>query len=102
MTLHIGNKKLSNKKTDYKGNTNNPYYGQTLIFPAKREKLMAADLTLSIKYKTHGGVLKTFGKVLLGTNVNEASNQKQWHEMLQNPRRPVAMWHSIIPKTSRH
>ncbi|VDD74776.1 unnamed protein product [Mesocestoides corti] len=98
VTLHIGNKKLANKKTDFRSNTVNPYYGDTLIFSVKREKLMLADLTLSIKYRTHGGLLKTFGKVLLGTTVNEASNQKQWQEMLQSPRRPVAMWHSIIPK----
>ncbi|KAM7537936.1 hypothetical protein Aperf_G00000069641 [Anoplocephala perfoliata] len=99
VTLHIGNKKLANKKTEVRGGTNNPYYGDALVFHVKKEKLAMADLTLSLKCKTHGGIMRTFGKVYLGSSVNEASNQKQWHEMIQNPGRPVAMWHSLIPKT---
>ena len=98
VTLHIKNKKLANKKTEFRGGTNNPYFGETLVFHVKKEKLQMSDLTLSVKYKTHGGIIRTFGKVFLGTTVNESSNQKQWHEMMQNPGRPVAMWHSIMPK----
>ncbi|KAM3174672.1 hypothetical protein ACTXT7_010074 [Hymenolepis weldensis] len=98
VTLHIGNKKLANKKTEVRGGTNNPYFGNNLIFHVRKDKLAMADLTLSLKFKSHGGIVRTFGKVHLGSTVNEASNQKQWYEMMQNPGRPVAMWHSLIPK----
>ncbi|KAH9283769.1 Synaptotagmin-2 [Echinococcus granulosus] len=98
VTLHIGNKKLANKKTGFREGNVNPYFGETLIFNVRRDKLIVADLTCSIKYRAHGGLLRTFGKVHLGTTVNEASNQKQWNEMIQSPGRPVAMWHSIVPK----
>ncbi|VDK40457.1 unnamed protein product [Taenia asiatica] len=102
VTLHIGNKKLANKKTGFHEGNINPYFGETLIFNVKRDKLAVADLTCSIKYRAHGGLLRTFGKVHLGTTVNEASNQKQWQEMIQSPGRPVAMWHSIVPKVEQH
>ena len=101
VTLHTKNKKLANKKTEFRSGTNNPYFGETLVFHVKRDKLQIADLTLSVKYKTHGGVVRTFGKVLLGSTVNESSNRKQWNEMMQNPGRPVAMWHSIVPKVEK-
>nr|CDS32516.1 synaptotagmin 2 [Hymenolepis microstoma] len=100
VTLHIGHKKLANKKTETRSGTNNPYFGNNLVFHVRKDKLAMADLTLSLKYKSHGGVIRTFGKVLLGSTVNEASNQKQWYEMMQNPGRPVAMWHSLIPKVN--
>ncbi|VDN97614.1 unnamed protein product [Rodentolepis nana] len=99
-TLHIGNKKLVNKKTETRSGTNNPYYGNNLIFHVRKDKLAMADLTLSLKYKSHSGLIRTFGKVLLGSTVNEASNQKQWFEMMQNPGRPVAMWHSLNLKVN--
>lgn len=97
-TLHIGKKKLANKKTTARSNTVNPYFGELLVFNVKQEKLIVANLTLSVKHKSHAGVMKSLGKVMLGSTVSEASSHKQWTEMLTDPKRPIAMWHSIYVK----
>lgn len=34
------------------------------------------------------------GKVLLGAN-STGTEQRHWSDMLANPRRPVAQWHSL-------
>lgn len=37
------------------------------------------------------------GKVLLGGNTN-GTEQRHWDDMLANPRRPIAQWHSLQPE----
>lgn len=37
------------------------------------------------------------GKVLLGSN-SAGAEQRHWLDMLANPRRPIAQWHSLQPE----
>lgn len=37
------------------------------------------------------------GKVLLGGN-SSGTEQRHWSDMLANPRRPIAQWHSLQPE----
>lgn len=37
------------------------------------------------------------GKVLLGSN-STGTEQCHWTDMLANPRRPIAQWHSLQPE----
>lgn len=37
------------------------------------------------------------GKVLLGGN-STGTEQRHWLDMLANPRRPIAQWHSLQPE----
>ncbi|VDK72118.1 unnamed protein product [Dibothriocephalus latus] len=94
-TLHVGNKKLANKKTEVREGTLDPYFGETLKFQVERQKLVVASLTLKIKYKGQGVRWKNAGKVELGALSPDFSGRKQWKVMLTNPRRPVGMWQPL-------
>lgn len=37
------------------------------------------------------------GKVLLGAD-SSGTEQRHWSDMLANPRRPIAQWHSLQPQ----
>lgn len=37
------------------------------------------------------------GKVLLGSN-GAGTEHRHWSDMLANPRRPIAQWHSLQPE----
>lgn len=37
------------------------------------------------------------GKLLLGNN-STGTEQRHWEDMLANPRRPIAQWHSLKPE----
>ncbi|VDN09057.1 unnamed protein product [Dibothriocephalus latus] len=96
VTLHIGDKKLANKKTQVRRGTLNPYFGETLKFQVEKHKLIVASLTLKVKYRVHGVRWRNAGKVVLGADASDSSGRKQWEEMLANPRRPVGMWQPLI------
>ncbi|VDL94013.1 unnamed protein product [Schistocephalus solidus] len=96
VTLHIGKKKLANKKTQVRRGTRDPYFGETLKFHVERHKLIVASLTLKVKYKGQGLAYKNAGKVVLGADASDSSGRKQWEEMLAQPRRPVGMWQPLF------
>ncbi|BHF65708.1 hypothetical protein SprV_0200872100 [Sparganum proliferum] len=95
VTLHIGKKKLANKKTRVRSGTLDPYFGETFKFQVEKQKLIVASLTLKVKYKGQGLVFRNAGKIVLGADASEPSGRKQWEEMLAHPRRPVGMWQPL-------
>ncbi|VDL94012.1 unnamed protein product [Schistocephalus solidus] len=95
VTLHIGKKKLANKKTHIRSGTLNPYFGETLKFHVERQKLIVASLTLKVKYRGQGSVFRNAGKVKLGADVSEPAGRKQWTDMIVYPKRPAGMWQAI-------
>ncbi|KAL7064032.1 hypothetical protein AAHC03_05454 [Spirometra sp. Aus1] len=95
VTLHIGKKKLANKKTRVRSGTLDPYFGETFKFQVEKQKLIVASLTLKVKYKGQGLVFRNAGKVVLGADASEPSGRKQWEEMLAHSRRPVGMWQPL-------
>ena len=41
------------------------------------------------------GASEPIGKVLLGSEGVKGAELRHWSEMLANPRRPVAQWHTL-------
>ncbi|BHF65739.1 hypothetical protein SprV_0200875200 [Sparganum proliferum] len=95
VTLHIGKKKLANKKTHIRSGTLDPYFGEMFKFQVGRQKLIVASLTLKVKYKGQGLVFRNAGKIVLGADASEPSGRKQWEEMLAHSRRSVGMWQPL-------
>uniref|UniRef100_A0A3P8TDH2 Synaptotagmin n=1 Tax=Amphiprion percula TaxID=161767 RepID=A0A3P8TDH2_AMPPE len=80
-------KRLKKKKTTIKKNTLNPYYNESFSFEVPCEQI-------EVHIFVHIGKNDAIGKVLLGGN-STGTEQRHWSDMLANPRRPIAQWHSL-------
>uniref|UniRef100_A0A8C7YFP1 Synaptotagmin n=1 Tax=Oryzias sinensis TaxID=183150 RepID=A0A8C7YFP1_9TELE len=87
-------KRLKKKKTTIKKNTLNPYYNESFSFEVPCEQIEVAVTVLDYDKI---GKNDAIGKVLLGGNSN-GTEQRHWSDMLANPRRPIAQWHSLKPE----
>uniref|UniRef100_A0A665VN96 Synaptotagmin n=1 Tax=Echeneis naucrates TaxID=173247 RepID=A0A665VN96_ECHNA len=84
-------KRLKKKKTTIKKNTLNPYYNESFSFEVPCEQIEVAVTVLDYDKI---GKNDAIGKVLLGSN-STGTEQRHWLDMLANPRRPIAQWHSL-------
>uniref|UniRef100_A0A672Y9M7 Synaptotagmin n=1 Tax=Sphaeramia orbicularis TaxID=375764 RepID=A0A672Y9M7_9TELE len=85
-------KRLKKKKTTIKKNTLNPYYNESFSFevPSNFPLLTVLDYDKI-------GKNDAIGKLLLGNN-STGTELRHWSDMLANPRRPIAQWHSLKPE----
>uniref|UniRef100_A0A3B5MUJ7 Synaptotagmin n=1 Tax=Xiphophorus couchianus TaxID=32473 RepID=A0A3B5MUJ7_9TELE len=83
-------KRLKKKKTTIKKNTLNPYYNESFSFEVPSEQLEV----LTVLDYDKIGKNDAIGKLLLGGN-STGTELRHWSDMLANPRRPIAQWHSL-------
>uniref|UniRef100_A0A3Q4HW09 Synaptotagmin n=1 Tax=Neolamprologus brichardi TaxID=32507 RepID=A0A3Q4HW09_NEOBR len=86
-------KRLKKKKTTIKKNTLNPYYNESFSFEVPCEQIEVHIFNSLIFIGKNDAI----GKVLLGGN-STGTEQRHWSDMLANPRRPIAQWHSLQPE----
>uniref|UniRef100_A0A8C5DTQ5 Synaptotagmin n=1 Tax=Gouania willdenowi TaxID=441366 RepID=A0A8C5DTQ5_GOUWI len=89
-------KRLKKKKTTIKKNTLNPYYNESFSFEVPSEQIEKVQVALTVLDYDKIGKNDVIGKVLLGSNTG--TEQQHWVDMLANPRRPIAQWHSLNPE----
>ncbi|XP_024911855.1 synaptotagmin-1-like [Cynoglossus semilaevis] len=87
-------KRLKKKKTTIKKNTLNPYYNESFSFEVSCEQIDKVQLAITVLDYDKIGKNDAIGKLLLGSN-STGTEQRHWSDMLANPRRPVAQWHSL-------
>ncbi|XP_059191501.1 synaptotagmin-1b [Centropristis striata] len=90
-------KRLKKKKTTIKKNTLNPYYNESFSFEVPCEQIEKVQVAVTVLDYDKIGKNDAIGKVLLGYN-NNGTEQRHWEDMLANPRRPIAQWHSLKPE----
>ncbi|XP_026167829.1 synaptotagmin-1b [Mastacembelus armatus] len=90
-------KRLKKKKTTIKKNTLNPYYNESFSFEVTCEQIEKVQVAVTVLDYDKIGKNDAIGKVLLGSN-STGTEQRHWADMLANPRRPIAQWHSLQPE----
>uniref|UniRef100_A0A0N5BS92 Synaptotagmin-1 n=1 Tax=Strongyloides papillosus TaxID=174720 RepID=A0A0N5BS92_STREA len=102
--LMLQNKRLEKKKTTIKMKTLNPYYNESFSFEIPPEKMQESLFLLTIRVHLQitvsdydrVGSNEPIGQVIIG-NCATGIGLKHWQDMLQTPRRSVAMFHTLMP-----
>ncbi|XP_012890019.1 PREDICTED: synaptotagmin-5 [Dipodomys ordii] len=91
-----GGKKVRKKKTTIKKNTLNPYYNEAFSFEVSCDQVQKVQVELTVLDYDKLGKNEAIGRVAVGAAVGGAG-LRHWADMLANPRRPIAQWHSLRP-----
>ncbi|XP_037538801.1 synaptotagmin-1b [Nematolebias whitei] len=90
-------KRLKKKKTTIKKNTLNPYYNESFSFEVPCEQIEKVQIAVTVLDYDKIGKNDAIGKLLLSGN-SSGTELRHWSDMLANPRRPIAQWHSLKPE----
>ncbi|XP_061444540.1 synaptotagmin-5 isoform X2 [Rhineura floridana] len=97
--IHLmqGGKRIKKKKTTIKKNTLNPYYNESFSFEVPFEQIQKVQVVLTVLDYDKLGKNEAIGKIFVGCNATGAE-LRHWSDMLANPRRPIAQWHTLQPE----
>ncbi|XP_066564824.1 synaptotagmin Va isoform X2 [Amia ocellicauda] len=90
-------KRLKKKKTTIKKNTLNPYYNESFSFEVPFEQIQKVQVAVTVLDYDKLGKNDAIGKVFVGCG-SSGTQLRHWSDMLANPRRPIAQWHTLQPE----
>ncbi|KAM6456249.1 synaptotagmin-2 isoform 2-T4 [Liasis olivaceus] len=90
-------KRLKKKKTTVKKKTLNPYFNESFSFEIPFEQIQKVQVVITVLDYDKLGKNEAIGKVFVGNNAT-GTELRHWSDMLANPRRPIAQWHSLKPE----
>ncbi|XP_007908043.1 synaptotagmin Va [Callorhinchus milii] len=90
-------KRLKKKKTTIKKNSLNPYYNESFSFEVPFEQIQKVQVVLTVLDYDKLGKNEAIGKCFVGFN-SSGAELRHWSDMLANPRRPIAQWHTLQPE----
>jgi len=85
---------LKKKKTTIKKRTLNPYYNESFTFEVPFEQIQKVSLIITVVDYDRIGTSEPIGRTVLGCN-SSGAELRHWSDMLANPRRPIAQWHTL-------
>ncbi|KAF8571214.1 hypothetical protein P879_00607 [Paragonimus westermani] len=94
ISLMVGAKRIKKKKTTIKKYTLNPYYNESFAFDVPFDQIQKVHLIVTVVDYDRIGTSEPIGRVVLGCNATGAA-LRHWSDMLSNPRRPIAQWHTL-------
>ncbi|XP_066882830.1 synaptotagmin-2 isoform X2 [Kogia breviceps] len=90
-------KRLKKKKTTVKKKTLNPYFNESFSFEIPFEQIQKVQVVVTVLDYDKLGKNEAIGKIFVGSNAT-GTELRHWSDMLANPRRPIAQWHSLKPE----
>jgi synaptotagmin-1 len=94
LALLMNGKRIKKKKSTIKKCTLNPYYNESFTFEVAFEQIQKVALDIVVVDYDRIGTSDPIGHVMLGCNATGAE-LRHWSDMLANPRRPIAQWHTL-------
>ncbi|KAG8125692.1 hypothetical protein E2320_020858 [Naja naja] len=94
--LILNKKKWKKKKTSVKKNTLSPYFNEAFVFEVPFNLIQNVDLVISVWDRDKVTKDDQIGKLFLSCRAT-GNQLRHWSDMLANPRRPMAQWHSLQP-----
>lgn len=94
--LILNKKKWKKKKTSVKKNTLSPYFNEAFVFEVPFNQIQNVDVVISVWDYDKVTKNEPIGKLFLGCRAT-GNQLRHWSDMLSNPRRPLAQWHSLQP-----
>ncbi|KAM8861040.1 synaptotagmin VIII isoform 1-T1 [Synchiropus picturatus] len=93
--LALDKRKWKKRKTSIKKKTLNPYYNESFTFDVSFDLIKRVNLVISVWDHDAMSRNDAMGKIFLGCDAS-GNQLRHWADMLSNPRRPVAQWHSLL------
>ncbi|NWR71933.1 SYT1 protein, partial [Centropus unirufus] len=94
--LILNRKKWKKKITSVKKNTLSPYFNEVFVFEVPFNQIQNVDVVISVWDHDRLTKNEPIGKIFLGCRAT-GNQLRHWSDMLSNPRRPLAQWHSLQP-----
>ncbi|XP_018592415.1 synaptotagmin Vb [Scleropages formosus] len=94
IVLQHNGKRLKKKKTTVKKNTLNPYFNESFSFDVPFEQIQKVQIVITVFDYDKLGSNDPIGKTFIGYGATGVG-LRHWSDMLANPRRPVAQWHTL-------
>lgn len=101
LSLLMNGKRIKKKKSTIKKCTLNPYWNESFTFEVAFEQIQKISLDVTVVDYDRIGTSDPIGHVILGCTATGAE-LRHWTDMLANPRRPIAQWHTLqeVPEKS--
>lgn len=93
--LQQNGKRIKKKKTTVKKNTLNPYFNESFSFEIPFEQIQKVQVVIMVYDYDKLGSNDPIGGTFMGYGATGVG-LRHWSDMLANPRRPVAQWHTLI------
>ncbi|XP_071368526.1 synaptotagmin Va [Centroberyx affinis] len=97
VVLQHNGKRLKKKKTSVKQNTLNPYFNESFSFEIPFSQIQKVQVLITVYDYDKLGSNDAIGKCWIGFGASGVG-LRHWSDMLANPRRPVAQWHTLQPE----
>nr|XP_061829694.1 synaptotagmin-1-like isoform X1 [Nerophis lumbriciformis]XP_061829695.1 synaptotagmin-1-like isoform X1 [Nerophis lumbriciformis] len=94
VVLQHNGKRLKKKKTSVKQNTLNPYFNESFSFEIPFSQIQKVQVVITVYDYDKLGSNDPIGKCWIGYGASGVG-LRHWSDMLANPRRPVAQWHTL-------
>ncbi|XP_027019858.1 synaptotagmin Va isoform X2 [Tachysurus fulvidraco] len=95
VVLQHNRKRLKKKKTTVKQNTLNPYFNESFSFEIPFAQIQKVQVLITVYDYDKLGSNDAIGKCWIGYGASGVG-LRHWSDMLANPRRPIAQWHTLL------
>ncbi|XP_071975121.1 synaptotagmin-13 [Engystomops pustulosus] len=97
VTLRHQTQRLKRKQSKRAKHKINPVWNEMIMFEVPPELLVDVSVDMEMfSQGPNGGPSRALGSCYLGSD-RTGTGKGHWQEMINNPRRQIAMWHRLLP-----